>query len=403
MKSENLQSPDRLNSLSEGGSNFISDLWNSRRFLSFVAALCACLILALAYFSAKFNSEGLFQLFIPVYRTPEASATISIAQPSFTEFKRILSAVSEESRFNNYLSARNLSTKIELASLAPLVAKRTELSRLLEPQFAISRNDAKDLVDLGIKENATQIIGVKVFPGADSPGAANARAVALAEYVRDTAFHLMISDYARAKESELRQQALSLAEQGVGKSYELSLLNKKISSLGIFLKGSGSTSEKDSGQIIGLNDSTTRFLPVQTQLTASKIQSLELSQTLARIERQQAQSALLITYYRSLRIEADRSNTGQSVVEKLPSLLDSAMKTVDPGDEKYEQVRLLLQLEKEKVTGAYEDRSRFISGPSTPTSRSWQPGLVIPVSIFTGIALSILTFVSLRLTRKLRN
>jgi hypothetical protein len=374
---------------------FETFLMRNFKALCALSGLISVSLVLLAYMSSKFHSEGLYQLFVPVYRSPESSNAIAIAQPSFTEFKRILSATSEESRFNTYLSERGLSSNSDLRALGNLIPQRTELAKLLEPQFAISRNDAKDLVDLGVKENATQIMGIKVFPGSSNPGSANLRAVLLAEYVRDTAFHLMITDFGRAKESELQQQSLSLSEQVIGKTYELSMLTQKVGELSK-VSTSGKVQFTDAGQVIGLNESTTRFLPVQTQISATKVQVLELSQSLERMQRQLTQSELMTRFYKSLRIESDRAKTGQSLVERLPFLLEETMKSVDRNDEKFKQVSLILQLENQKIVSAFADRSRFISGPSTPAFRTWQPALVLLVSLLSGFALALLVVFFLR-------
>jgi hypothetical protein len=368
---------------------FFRNVWRHRNFVFLGASLLTSLVMLVAWLTASFTSEGLFQLVVPSLRAVDTQQGILIGSPSFSDYKRVVSAVGERQRMESYIRSKKLTEDKGLSNLPDLVSSRDTLVKILEPQLNISRADARELVDIGaaVKETATQMIGVRVSPSASDPIVAQERARMLAEYVRDTAFHIGIIDYGRSKETELAQSLLNFDEQLIARRFELKQLFDKNSAFRQIGIRNPDAARLGSGQVVGLNDTTVRFLPLPTQLVALESQIFEVNQVIERASRAREQAEVSLGYYRLLRSTADKAPSGEAVVTGMSDLLAKALSTRSVEDEKFKQVKIALELEINRIENAFFTRSRFISGPSLPSKRGWKPILILAISMLGSLVM----------------
>jgi hypothetical protein len=365
----------------------IQKLWMRRNLIIKAVSLGTLIALAAAYWRSTYVSEGLFQLIAPAVRTGETQNQLVVGSLAFSDFKRVLSAAGEGSRMDSFLASKGLSNNEEAKNLATLVASKDALTRTLDPQFNVSRADAKELVDIGSKENATQIMGVRIASQASTPDLAQKRAQLIAQYLLDTSFQIGLVQYARTREAEFSQNLLLADDLLISRTFDLKLIAEKIVELKAIAIRNPEAGRLSAGQVVGLNESTTRFLPIATQLVALETQATDIKQSIERTNRVRAQTDIMRAYYDQLRAVADKGATGEQLVSRMTPTITSVLVNKSRSDDVYAQVELQLSLEAEKVSRGYHSNSRYISGPNLPRERNWNPVLVI---IFSAVGLGFL-------------
>ena len=210
----------------------LRELWDARLKLLAAACVIGAVAALLTFVRGKFESDGLYQLHVPSPKAAESGSGLSVAQPSFSEFKLITALLSEPERMREYLAAKGLGADEDVVGLPGALQDPAAQRRLLSPVYAYTKADAKEFADNPTaKEAAGQVVGLRVTTTARSAEVAQKRGKVLAEYVRDTVFLQAMTDYIRVRDNELKRSALSYENAVIGNRYQSKVASDRLREL----------------------------------------------------------------------------------------------------------------------------------------------------------------------------
>jgi hypothetical protein len=366
--------------------NVLRTLWIARfRLLAAVVALGA-IAASVTYSRGKFESEGLYLLYAPSFKPTDAGSSLSVAVPTFSEYKLITSILSEPERMREYLAANGLADDADLAGLPGALQDPAAQRLLLSPVYAYTKADSKEFTDNPTaKEAAGQVVGLRVVSGARNAEVARKRGKVLAEYVRDAVFLQAVTDYIRVRDNELKRSALSYENSVIGNRYQAKVTTDRLRELKTVAQRNPDAARSDGRSVLSLTDSTTRFLPLSTQMMAADVSMVDLNLAFESAKRLRDQTEYTIAYFDALQKAAIDAKTAEAIIKAMPAAKAAADKGRDLADEKIRQVSNATQLEILTLEDAYYKRSRFAVGPTLPERSLKMPFVALVLGGLTGL------------------
>jgi hypothetical protein len=364
----------------------LHELWASRRRVISAAAATG-VVAALATFAlSKMESEGLYQLYVPSLKAAEVGSSFSVGVPNFSEYKLISAMLAEPERMRDYLAARGLGNDDDVASLPRALQDPASQRQLLSPVYAYTKADAKEFADSPTaKESAGQVVGLRVAATAASAEVAHKRGKVLAEYVRDTVFLQAMTDYIRVRDSELKRSALAFENSVIGNRYQSKIATDRLRELKTVAQRNPDAARSDGRSVLSLTDSTTRFLPLSTQMMAADVSMVDLNLAFESAKRSRDQTEYTIAYFDALQKSSIGAKTAEAIIKAMPAAKAAADKGRDLADEKIKQVSNATQLEILTLEDAYYNRSRFAVGPTLPERSLKMPFVALVLGGLAGL------------------
>jgi hypothetical protein len=360
-------------------------LWERRIVILLGSFLIAALTAAFIYLESPFHTHGIYQIHAPVVRKKDDQKELKFDVPTFVEFKRISTSILEKSLFEQFLDARGLGSDPKYKATLQRFSSPEQIRGIFDPQWALTKADARELADMGSRDAATQLMGVRVASSDKNGRDAQSQAILLADFLRDAVFYVGLVDYIRAQSADLRQELIATEEKHLSEKYRyLALENKKKALEGLSLTyGTGSRTSPQ-GSVVSLTDSTVRYLPLSTQLLAVDSTLIDLSIALEKLRRETEQTKFRLDYYNELQEIANVARSGEAIVKALPEALAKVARSRDLADEKFKQVALRLEHEATQARDAFNFRSRFLSAPFDPQFRNTRLRWFVPAAFLGG-------------------
>jgi hypothetical protein len=380
-------------------------IWARRLPIALATTAFTTCVCALAWTVAKYRSEGVLQIIMPITKVSEISPALSVGLPIFTDYKRIAPVIYERRRLEQFIAYRKLDGDMDAASLLDIFQSAERVARHVEPIYGISRADTKLIGETNnMKEAIGQLIGISLSAESFDAEAAPRRAQLLGDYVRDAVFSIALLDLLSARESDARQLLLTLQLSLLNNRFTTKQLNEKIGQYKNIGSRYAEGARTPIGSPISLSESTIRFLPLPTQIVAAEASIVDATQSRERMQREFAQAEVAHAYYVALRNFFSKAPTAESLIEFMPEARKIALRGKDAGDETIRQVALQLELEYQQVRDALFNRSRFTSGPTLPRAKIAvkQVG-ILALAAATTFALLAIGFVLLRDTKLSRS
>ncbi len=366
-------------------------LWRARRTVLAAAIITGLVAGAGMLALGKLESEGLYQLIAPSVNAPsvraaEASTTLSVGMPTFSEFKVVAALLAEPERMRAYLSERGLSEDAELSDLPRALRDPAKQRQLISPVYAFTKADSKEFVDNPTaKEYAGQVVGVRVAASGRNAEVAQKRSKVLAEYVRDVVFLQQLTDYIRIRSSESKRSALLNENAVISNRNQLKVVNDRLRELKSVALRNPDAARSDGRSVLSLTDSTTRFLPLPTQVMAADINAVELNLAFESAKRLWAQTEYTSTFFDALQKSTAEIKTADALIKRMSEAKAVADKGRDLNDEKIKQVSNATLLEIQAIDDAFNNRSRFIAGPTLPERSLKMPVIALILGLLAGL------------------
>ena len=364
----------------------VRGLWAARITLVAAAISSGVLAALLTISLGKLESEGFYQLNVPSLKLTDVGSGLSVGVPSFSEYKLITSLLSEPERMREYLAAKGMGDDVDVASLPRALQDPATQRQLLAPVYAYTKADSKEFIDSPTaKEAAGQVVGLRVTATARSAEIAQKRGRVLAEYVRDTVFLQAMTDYIRVRDNELKRSALTYENLVISNRYQSKVATDRLRELKTVAQRNPDAARSDGRSVLSLTDSTTRFLPLSTQMMAADVSMVDLNLNFEAAKRSRDQTEYTIAYFDSLQKAAVGAKTAEAIIKAMPSAKASADRGRDLTDEKIRQISNATQLEIFTLEDAYYNRSRFTVGPTLPERSLKMPFVALVLGGMAGL------------------
>jgi hypothetical protein len=375
--------------------DLLATLWHSRELIAGVALLIMVLGLLGALSSAKYKSEGFLQFggAIPLpkekslqdkNKEKEASAGIMLA-----DYKRYAAAFVTKERFTEFVQQNKLGATAGIDNLGNVFASRDGIAKLVEPVYPFTKLDAKELMEQP-KDSSNNVIGVRISYEAKTAENAQQMVGLLGRYVMDSIVYLIYSDSLRFKHAEITAKITKLDNDIIDNKEKLEEYRRKGASLKQIVRRYPESVNQAERQVISVTEDNARYLSPITHLMSTEVEASEANQAIYKAKREQQQSILLREYYDRAKALLDETKSGEAILRGLEPVKESVFKGKDLNDELVKEVYNMITIENQNAVSLYLGKSRFIAGPSLPEHRSMRLSLVLAVSLFLGLFVSVL-------------
>lgn len=376
--------------------DLFATLWHSRWFILFITVLVMACGLAGSLYFAKYKSQGFFQFggAIPAVvvknntKDKEKDKVPSLGI-SLADYKRFSASYATSERFADYLREKKLDSAVDINDLRKTFASRDGIEKLVEPIYPFTKLDAKVLMEQP-KDSINNVIGLRINYENSVPEDAQNMVSLLGRYVMDSIVYLIYMDELQFKHSEIKSKMIKLDNVIITNKEQLEEYRRKGADLKQIVTRYPESANQASRQVLSVTEDSARYLSPVTQLVTTEVQTSEAKEAIFKAKREQQQITLLLEYYDRAKVLLDGTKSGETVLRGLDQVKESVFKGKNMEDEVIKEAYNTITIENQNAINVYLEKSRFIAGPTLPTSSSVRPSFVLLGSLMLGLFLSIL-------------
>ncbi len=367
--------------------DLVVPVWRSRWTVVIVTMLVAALGLAGTLYTAKYRSEGFFQLssVFPSTEVEEVPVPLGIA---LSDYKRFAAFYADGERFADYVQDQKLDSAPGIEELHRIFALRGSIENLIEPVYPFTKLDAKNLMGQP-KDSSNNVIGLQIHAENTSPQTAQQMVGLLGRYTLDSIVYLVYLEKLRLKSSEISIKMTELDNKIIKSNEQLEEYGRKVAGLKQIVTRYPSAANQQSQQVISVTPESARYLSPVTQLVTTEVQSSEATEQIFKARREQQQMRLFQEYYTQAVALLDKTKSGETVLRGLESVKDLVFKDENMADEVVKEVYNKITIANQSAINTCLEKCRFISGPTLPSRSTVRPALVLAGGLILGLFLSL--------------
>ena len=203
------------------------------------------------------------------------------------------------------------------------------------PTYGLSKTDTKNLAAMedDLKGQSTRIVNVKISAEGPTKPLALKRAETTVEYLRRTSLFLRLKTLLNAYQTEAKLQKVGLEKDLIDRDIELRFLLERIQSLEALMMSQ--TNKNDGGKIIvDVRNGEAKFLPLDTQLNALKLEVDSLKESRKRLEEAFVRNDLLDRFVVEAKptLDENKAADGLSLLKKLQVIYDGLSVAIPQSD-----------------------------------------------------------------------
>ena len=203
------------------------------------------------------------------------------------------------------------------------------------PTYGLSKTDTKNLAAMedDLKGQSTRIVNVKISAEGPTKPLALKRAETTVEYLRRTSLFLRLKTLLNAYQTEAKLQKVGLEKNLIDRDIELRFLEERIQSLEALMMSQ--TNKNDGGKIIvDVRNGDAKFLPLDTQLNALKLEVDSLKESRKRVEEAFVRNDLLDRFVVAAKptLDENKAADGLTLLKKLQVIYDGLSVEIPQSD-----------------------------------------------------------------------
>lgn len=362
--------------------DLLAVFWRSRWMVLKITVIVVLLGAAIAFYVAKYKSEGFFQFgsSIPTNNETEIGITLS-------DYKRFAASFATTERFEEYVRDKKQDSAATIDNLRKVFVSPDGIMKSIEAVYPFTKLDAKNLMAQP-NESSNNVIGLKISAESEEPQAAQQMVDFLGHYVMDSIVYVIYSDELQFKQSELLSKILTIDNTIIKSKEDLEEYRRKGADLKEILIRYPSSTSQQAQQVVSVSADNARYLSPVTQLVTTEVQISEANEKILKARREQQQVILLQEYYRQAKALLDSTKSGETLLRGLESVKDRVFKDKNLDDEVIKEVYNTITISNQDAINAYFEQSRFVASPNLPVRSSVRPVFVLVCSLMLGLFLS---------------
>ena len=203
------------------------------------------------------------------------------------------------------------------------------------PTYGLSKTDTKNLAAMedDLKGQSTRIVNVKISAEGPTKPLALKRAETTVDYLRRTSLFLRLKTLLNAYKTEAKLQKVGLEKDLIDRDIELRFLEERIQSLEALMMSQ--TNKNDGGKIIvDVRNGDAKFLPLDTQLNALKLEVDSLKESRKRVEEAFVRNDLLDRFVVAAKptLDENKAADGLTLLKKLQVIYDGLSVEIPQSD-----------------------------------------------------------------------
>jgi hypothetical protein len=369
-------------------------LWRSR-FLFFAVLICvAALATAGLLHFAKYESEGLLQFGgpIPIPRSAEFSTIANLGYNAeekkpppgigFSDYKLFAAFYSTTERFDRFVHDNNIDTTEAIQALRGRFVSPESVDDVLEPVYALTKQDAKNLVgQANISSN--NIIGLRISFAAKRPEVAQKIVSMLGRYAMDSIAYVIYAGAVPADCAAIKTKLVRYDAFILGKSEHIGELKRRADYLKDIARRYPDSANA-ARQVVTVTEESARYLPPVTLLATTEVEESEAREAIYKANIEKSKASLLLEYCERVSKMIASTNSGEAVVRNLEKTKDEVFKDKNLGEEAVKEVYQGITIANRNAMWVYLDNSRFVAGPTLPNRPSMRPSKALLIGLAIG-------------------
>lgn len=333
-------------------SALFATLWR-RRWLIVLGTLAVTVLVAglTLILPRAYRSVGFYQFGsgvpIPVYKR---SASM------FSDAGRLAAAVRSEPS----LGERNKGALVRRVQQAGFI------KRWLQPVFAFSKEDQRELALIG-KEEGNSVLGLNMAFEARTPERASTVLTFLGRYVRDCLMYVTLFNYISENASDAQTDLQKNENARLENRFNTEQQGLKLADMQGILRRYPESARIENRQLVSVQDGGARYLSPVTQLVGIEAGLSDLRRELAQLERGRKKALVRVEFFARAKGLLDRNGTrGEPLFAGLKALHRDLFSGKDLGQDEVREVYNDLSIAIQNYDRNFSTAYRFIAGPSRP-------------------------------------
>ena len=372
-----------------------------RTAIVLTAIACAVLGFAAGFVIIKNRADSFLQLSYttPIAAIPEDKQQDKEAKDvrdgkdlrfrvNVAEYKLLSAAIFSRPLFIDYLTSTNSLDAATVGQLDLALAKDNQLTRWAKPVFAIARSDLREIPDQ-LRDEANYVVGMEFSVERRSADEALAICIALSNYARDSAILLRAREFTTSQLYKASSRLLDIDRLMAAARLQLAQAEGRQKELEAIRSRYPDAGRGETRQVISVDRTTSRYLPVATQLVGAESQIAEIHETLRALQWDMERSRALVAFLEPAQKAVRDFRTGEAMFPVMDKLLaatyDAKQLEADPWRDAYSTIKIELF----GLKTLYYERMRFIATPALSELPLWLRLVPALAGLLIGLALAV--------------
>lgn len=310
---------------------------------------------------------------------------------SIPDYKKYASRFSNLQRFLQFVKKKIENKEfadLELADIRRNIRTSEELGLLIEPEYAFSKKELKDLAQ-NMKDTKNFVLGVHLFVEQASPGKAWAFAAVLGGFIKDSILYGKLRDYMDDQMNKSKTKAKKYDNLIIKNEFKLRQLAMKRDHMEQLLKKYPQAKTMQNRELFSFLGSGERYLSPLAQIVGIESHIADIKENLAQNQRNKQVADLKLLFFLEIKKRLNNNRFGESLLTQCFKLTDTFFDKEDYPGEVVREVRNDLAVDLDNIA-AFKEVMRFISGP-TRSGKAIRPKkvLITVIGFVLGFFLSI--------------
>lgn len=248
----------------------------------------------------------------------------------------------------------------------------------VKPTFSLSKADAKQLAVISKEmqeSGSADILNLVVKTRGSSEAAAAANAKVATDFIMQGGAYLSVRDAINRYESQVLTVDSDLQKKITDREVELRFVRERAQRLEDLRTRFPGNVVVGSQQVVDLNDSNAKFMPISTQIVAVESDINAAQEDLVRMRDKLAQSALLRSFVAKAQDQTGKLHNGFALIDQLLAIVDELRSAASQDDVNAQLVLNTLQADLVKARTFFTKGLEIRLAPSVKP-----PALALPLA-----------------------
>jgi len=301
---------------------------------------------------------------------------------SIPDYKKYFSQFTNPRLFLQFMAMKKKSGDADLKSIRPVVRTADDIAQWIEPVYAYSKNDTKELGQIA-RDAENFVVGVDISGEGNSPQKAKTFVFIIGEFIKDSIIYGKLKNYIASELSRSRTEYNKYDNYIIKDDFKLKQLSQKRDDIREMLKRYPGTQElMTSREVIYFADGGHRFLSPTMQLVGIESYMADVKENLSGCKRNKEVAGLKLQFFQKVNEILESETFSGPLIEKSLALIQTVsadQANQELTDDIVREVKNDLNVDFNNFV-SFREGMRFISGPSL-TERPIHPRKALITSI----------------------
>lgn len=246
------------------------------------------------------------------------------------------------------------------------------LEKAIQPVYALTRNDVRNLPAIMAKEESNTMLGVNLTASSDTPEKARAMVTSLGEMLRDQLMLDVLIDHINVMKTQYVNGLMMIQNELEETEFMLEQLRTKLGVIRSLIGKYPNSNALANRQVIDIRDVGYRYLSPAAQAVGIESEIADLVQKMGMLRRKKDMYRIFSLVYAELFEKMNGMFSGQTLFKEFSRVIDGLGEREELNGDLKSTIINNMAIEKQKFISLFYDKSQFFSDPTLP-ERPVQP------------------------------